>query len=83
MPHIVQVSFSEISRIGKSIETKWLPRALGREKWKVTTNRYDFFVVKVRKGFPGGLDGKESPCYAGDPSSIPRMGRSPGEEYSL
>jgi len=26
---------------------------------------------------PGGSDGKESACNAGDPSSIPRSGRSP------
>ena len=30
-------------------------------------------------GFPGGSDGKESACDAGDPSSIPGSGRSPGE----
>ena len=30
-------------------------------------------------GFPGGLDSKASACNAGDPSSIPRSGRSPGE----
>ena len=30
-------------------------------------------------GFPGGSDGKESTCHAGDPSSIPGLGRSPGE----
>ena len=30
-------------------------------------------------GFPGGSDGKESVCNAGDPGSIPRSGRSPGE----
>ena len=28
---------------------------------------------------PGGSDGKESPCSAGDPGSIPGLGRSPGE----
>ena len=33
------------------------------------------------KGFPGGLDGKESACNAGDPGSIPGLGRSPGEGY--
>ena len=27
-------------------------------------------------GFPGGLAGKESACNAGDPSSIPGLGRS-------
>ena len=30
-------------------------------------------------GFPGGSDGKESACNAGDPGSIPGSGRSPGE----
>ena len=30
-------------------------------------------------GFPGGSDGKESACNAGDLSSIPGLGRSPGE----
>ena len=27
---------------------------------------------------PGGSDGKESACNAGDPGSIPGLGRSPG-----
>ena len=30
-------------------------------------------------GFPGGLDGKESTCNAGDVGSIPGLGKSPGE----
>ena len=30
-------------------------------------------------GFPGGSDGKESACNAGDPGSTRGMGRSPGE----
>ena len=29
--------------------------------------------------FPGGSDGKESACNAGDTGSIPGLGRSPGE----
>ena len=32
---------------------------------------------------PGGLDGKESTCNAGDPGSIPGSGRSPGERNGL
>ena len=37
------------------------------------------------KGFSGSSAGKESACNAGDPSSIPGLGRSPEEEigYSL
>jgi len=30
-------------------------------------------------GFPCGSHGKESTCNAGDPGSIPGLGRSPGE----
>ena len=30
-------------------------------------------------GFPGSSAGKESGCNAGDPGSIPGLGRSPGE----
>ena len=30
-------------------------------------------------GFPGGFDGKESAYNAGNPGSIPRSGRPPGE----
>ena len=39
----------------------------------------------INKDFPGGLDGKESACNAGDLGSIPGLGRSPGEgkAYSL
>ena len=33
------------------------------------------------KGFPGGLDGKESACSVGDPGLIPGLGRSPGEGH--
>ena len=33
----------------------------------------------MRVGFPGSSAGKESACTAGDPGSIPRSGRSPGE----
>ena len=29
-------------------------------------------------GFPGGSDGKESACNAGDQGSVPGLGRSPG-----
>ena len=31
------------------------------------------------RGFPGGLDGKTSAYNVGDPGSITRSGRSPGE----
>ena len=31
--------------------------------------------------FSDGSDGKESACNAGDPDSVPRSGRSPGERH--
>ena len=34
-------------------------------------------------GFPHSLGGKESTCNAGDPSLIPRLGRSPGKGNRL
>ena len=39
----------------------------------------------TQMGFPGGSDGKESACNAGDPGLIPGPGRSPreGNGYSL
>ena len=37
-----------------------------------------YFYLTVQ-GFPDGSDGQESACNAGDPSSIPESGRSPGE----
>ena len=30
------------------------------------------------EGFPGGSDGKESPCSSGDLGSIPGLSRPPG-----
>ena len=36
--------------------------------------------VSSLRGFPSGSDGKESACNAGELSSIPGSGRSPGEE---
>ena len=36
-------------------------------------------LLQIIWGFPGGSDSKESACSAGDPGSVPRSGRSPGE----
>ena len=39
---------------------------------------YLFSFCSIAFGFPGGSDGKESTCNAGDLGSIPGLGRSPG-----
>ena len=41
--------------------------------------RRDRLPTAVFLGFPGGSNGKESACNAGDLGSIPGLGRSPGE----
>ena len=38
-----------------------------------------YYILCIREGFPGGSDGKASAYNAGDPGSIPGLGRSPGE----
>ena len=43
------------------------------------TSVHNGYLLKYASGFPGGLDGKESACNAGDPGSIPGSGRSFGE----
>ena len=37
-----------------------------------------YLILKMREGFPGGSDGKESACNVGDLGWIPGLGRSPG-----
>ena len=39
----------------------------------------NFFLTQNKNHFPGGSDGKESACNAGDLGSIPGSGKSPGE----
>ena len=42
-----------------------------------------YFILDISLlGFPGGSDGKESACNAGDPGLIPELRRSPGEGNS-
>ena len=40
-----------------------------------------FFIEMAKKCFPGGSDGKESACNAGEQGSIPGPERSPGEGW--
>ena len=51
------------------------------EKWRTEGRKRIFFSRLIPLGgSPGGSDGKESACNAGDPGSISGLGRSPGEE---
>ena len=48
--------------------------------WEMSLSRWIFLCDQGLPGFPGGSEGKESACNAGDPGSIPESGRSPGKE---
>ena len=47
---------------------------IGKIPW-----RRDRLPTPVFLGFSGGSAGKESACNVGDLSSVPELGRSPGE----
>ena len=51
----------------------WTMQSMGCKMWD-TTERLSLGM----KGFPGGSGGEESVSNAGDPGSIPVLGRSPG-----
>ena len=57
-----------------------LSNTVQRMNWCVPAQ---FLLISKKKlfknSFPGGSDGEESACNAGDPSSIPGLVRSPGE----
>ena len=41
--------------------------------------RHETWISLLSKGIPGGSDGKEPGCSAGDLGSTPELERSPGE----
>ena len=65
--------------------TKFTTNKKKKERKKIKTNiqigyRFCFnFLLYYLLCFPGSSAGKESTCHAGDPGSIPRLGRSAGE----
>ena len=52
----------------------WFGSWVGKIPW-----RRDRLSSSLFLGFPGGSDGKESACNAGDPGLVPGLGRSTGE----
>ena len=56
-----------------------LPSQGWRLKGPPLPGRRDWQTTPAFLGLPRGLDGTESACSAGDPGSIPGLGRSPGE----
>ena len=61
--------------VTKRYQEVWVPLGISQEERKLAICRWPH----IRLGIPGGSDGNESACNAGDLSSIPGPGRSPGE----
>ena len=47
--------------------------------WAISSGNLAPFIGIRYRDFPGGSDGKVSAYNVGDPSSIPGLGRAPGE----
>ena len=60
-------------RICLQCRRPWFNSWVGKIHW-----RRDRLPTSVFLGFPGGSDGKEFTCNAGNLGSIPGLGRSPG-----
>ena len=54
-------------------------RSTHRPAGPLRTSEGQLPSITLVMGTPGGSDGKESACNAGDPGSIPGLERSPGE----
>ena len=85
MHHLLPIPESECSKIWPFLQVTqsqgdwyytFLP-FLGGKKLLSTQGHLEDTTCKL--GFPGGSAGKESACSKGDSSSIPGLGRSPGE----
>ena len=60
----------------------WRKATYRRKLWRKATYRRKLWRKAAwgfSGAFPGSSAGKESACNAGDPSSIPESGRSPGD----
>ena len=57
----------------------WRWELFGLETSKESYKTYYLCFLNLTKMFPGGSDGKESACSAGDQGSIPGLERSSGE----
>ena len=71
-------------RIGQSMQT-WMNKKLTMLifLFLLQTLFQSFVGVAGGMGFPGSSAGKKSTCNAGDPGSIPGLGRSTGEDIAL
>ena len=73
------IHFITNKRCWEKLDSSWRWGEKDRQTFRYIcyTSRIDFIWMK--KFFPGGSDGKESACHAGDLGLIPELGRSPRE----
>ena len=57
----------------------WIPFIYFSHLIDVARTFFTMLKYVPSTGFPGGSDGKESACSAGDPGLIPELGRFSGE----
>ena len=70
----------QYSRLQSSMDRGvWQATVHGAGKSQTQPGTHAHTQYRMKEGFPGVSDGKESACNGGDPGSIPRWGRSPGE----
>ena len=68
--------------MGRHVETNMFGRYIGRYIQQLVINMFTYLFIHMFidvKTSPAGSEGKVSAYNAGDPSSIPGSGRSPGE----
>ena len=70
------ISHGERSLVAYS---KWVQKKKSDMTERLNNNSNNYFLWILKCLFPGGSDGKASVYNAGDPGSIPGLGRSPGE----
>ena len=70
-----QFTFSNMVSMSHTVCTNCLASSLT----SITISDFIQALPCINGGFPGGSNGKESACNAGDPGSVPGLGSSLGE----
>ena len=81
MPRLFLLVLHIIVALHRAILNKTGNSVCGTENIIPLSSQFALYSLgkKIGQGFPGGLDGKESACNAGDLGSIPVSGKSPGK----
>ena len=67
---------AQLAKNPPAMQETLVPSWVGKIPWR--RNR---LPTPVFMGFPGGSDGKESACNAGNLGSVPGLGRYPGRRH--